>query len=274
MLEFPEVKVMSEQLNNHVVGRQVQRVMPPTKVHKFCWFNGEPGEYGEKLKGSRITGAEGFGIFVEISFDNGYKLCVNDGINLRLVDKENRPKDFQLLIEFEEGEALVFTVAMYGGIYLHQGEYDNSYYLASKGALSPFLEVFKTHYKELFAKSKPSLSLKAFLATEQRFPGIGNGVLQDILFEAGMHPKRKLQTLSEEDKEKVLRSITEVLQKMIQGGGRDTEKDLMGQKGGYKTLMSKNTMALSCPKCGAKIIKEAYLGGSVYYCEYCQPFVK
>ncbi len=274
MLELPEVRVISEQLKNRVVGRRVQRVMPPTKVHKFCWFNGEPSEYGEKLKGSKITGAEGFGIFVEINFDNGYKLCVNDGINMRLVDGENRPKDFQLFIEFEEGEALVFTVAMYGGIYLYQGEYDNSYYLASKEALSPFSEAFKAYYMELLAKSKPSLSLKAFLATEQRFPGIGNGVLQDILFEAGMHPKRKLQTLSEEDKEKLFRSITEVLLKMIQGGGRDTEKDLLGQKGGYKTQMSKNTMALSCPKCGGEIIKETYLGGSVYYCEHCQPLVK
>lgn len=37
--------------------------------------------------------------------------------------------------------------------------------------------------------------MKAFLAAEQRFPGIGNGVLQDILLESGIHPKRKISTL-------------------------------------------------------------------------------
>lgn|GEM_PF-2077218 len=30
---------------------------------------------------------------------------------------------------------------------------------------------------------------KAFLATEQRIPGLGNGVLQDILWTARIHPK-------------------------------------------------------------------------------------
>jgi formamidopyrimidine-DNA glycosylase len=43
------------------------------------------------------------------------------------------------------------------------------------------------------------LSAKAFLATEQRIPGLGNGVLQDILFTAGIHPKRKMAAISEEE---------------------------------------------------------------------------
>jgi formamidopyrimidine-DNA glycosylase len=42
-----------------------------------------------------------------------------------------------------------------------------------------------------------SLSAKAFLATEQRIPGLGNGVAQDILFTAKIHSKRKMSTLSE-----------------------------------------------------------------------------
>jgi formamidopyrimidine-DNA glycosylase len=53
-------------------------------------------------------------------------------------------------------------------------------------------------------------------------------------------------------------------------GGRDTEKDLLGQAGGYKTLLSKNTVNDPCPRCGGRIKKEAYLGGAVYYCKGCQ----
>lgn len=40
--------------------------------------------------------------------------------------------------------------------------------------------------------------------------------------------------------------------------------------GGYATKMSKNTLAHGCPVCGGAITKEAYLGGSVYYCPACQ----
>ena len=35
-----------------------------------------------------------------------------------------------------------------------------------------------------------NLSVKALLATEQRIPGLGNGVLQDILHKTGVHPRR------------------------------------------------------------------------------------
>jgi len=57
---------------------------------------------------------------------------------------------------------------------------------------------------------------------------------------------------------------------MTEKGGRDTEKDLFGQNGRYKTLLSKNTVNQPCPNCGNTIMKEAYLGGAVYYCPVCQ----
>ena len=65
-----------------------------------------------------------------------------------------------------------------------------------------------------------------------------------------------------------------VLNEMVQKGGRDTEKNIFGEKGGYKVRMSKNTMGQCCPECGGEVIKESYLGGSIYYCTQCQPFIK
>jgi formamidopyrimidine-DNA glycosylase len=58
---------------------------------------------------------------------------------------------------------------------------------------------------------------------------------------------------------------------MAEKGGRDTEKDLFGNAGGYKTLLSKNTYKNPCPNCGNTIVKEAYLGGAIYFCPVCQP---
>ena len=130
---------------------------------------------------------------------------------------------------------------------------------------------FEDYYYELFNKVKPACSAKAFIATEQRIPGIGNGVLQDILFNAGINPKRKVNTFNNEDKEKLLNSIVKVLKDMIDKGGRDTEKDIFGKEGGYKVLLSKNTIKNPCSKCGGVLKKETYLGGSVYYCPCCQP---
>lgn len=271
MLELPEVIHIAGQLDDQVTGKKVSRVLPPSKPHKFCWFNGEPEEYEKMIEGISVEGAEGFGIFVEIKFSNGCKLCFNDGVNVRLVEEGTFPKAYQLAIVFEDGQALIFTVAMYGGIILHQGDYDNEYYQKSQDALSPFSSEFRAYYDDLMATSKQNLSAKAFLATEQRFPGIGNGVLQDILLEAGIHPKRKLSTLDDKDKERLFSSILSVIQEMIDQGGRDTEKDLFGNPGGYKTRLSKNTYKSGCPHCKGEVVKAAYLGGSVYFCPKCQP---
>lgn len=282
MLELPEVLARTAELRESVVGKTVDKVLPPSKSHKFCWYNGEPEAYHTALAGKKVSGAEGFGIFVELSFSGegagenagryagGNRLCVNDGVNMRLVSAKEAPKNYQLSIVFTDGSALVFTVAMYGGIYLHDGNYDNEYYEKSRQAVSPFAPEFEEYFFRRRSEESGRLSAKAFLATKQRFPGIGNGVLQDILLEARIHPKRKLETLTEEAWSGLYRAVVSVLREMTELGGRDTEKDLFGNPGRYVTKMSKNACAAGCPVCGNAITKEAYLGGSVYYCPKCQ----
>ena len=121
--------------------------------------------------------------------------------------------------------------------------------------------------------SKQTLSAKAFLATEQRFPGIGNGVLQDILLEAGIHPKRKINTLEDTDRESLFSCTLSVLQEMIDQGGKRYREGYLRQSWGYKTRLSKNTYKSGCPHCGGEIVKASYLGGSVYFCPNCQPLM-
>ena len=270
MLELPEVITMSKQLNAEVTGKKIDRVLPPSKPHKFCWYNGDPAEYNTLMAGQTITAAEGFGIYVELCFAAGGRLCINDGVNVRLIEADELPKNYQLAVCFTDGTALAFTVAMYGGIILHGSDYDDKYYIKSREYVSPFSEGFEEHYRRILSESKKTLSAKAFLATEQRFPGIGNGVSQDILFAAGIHPKRKVSAFDEEESATLLESIRSVLAEMTEKGGRDTERDLFGAQGGYITKMSKNSLASGCPRCMGPITKEAYLGGSVYYCPNCQ----
>lgn len=101
---------------------------------------------------------------------------------------------------------------MYGGINAFPGESDNPYYQGARTKCSPLEERFDAGYfSRLWAASKQNLSAKAFLATEQRIPGLGNGVLQDILFRAGIHPKRKLATLGDADAERLFRTLKSVL---------------------------------------------------------------
>ena len=109
------------------------------------------------------------------------------------------------------------------------------------------------------------------MAIEQRIPGLGNGVLQDILFQAHLHPKTKLQGLTEIQRNNLYWSIKNTLLQMAQQGGRNTEKDLFGANGGYHTILSNKTWQKPCPVCGGEIIRQTYLGGNIYFCPHCQP---
>ena len=155
---------------------------------------------------------------------------------------------------------------------LKQGEFHNPYYDATKSKPSPLSDEFDRAYFDRLITSSDvqKLSAKAFLATEQRIPGLGNGVLQDVLFNAKIHPKKKVNTLSEKDKEVLFNSIKDILSVMASQGGRDTELDIFGHPGGYETILSKNTVNKPCHVCGTIIKKEAYMGGSIYFCERCQ----
>jgi formamidopyrimidine-DNA glycosylase len=272
MIELPEAAVLAKQINETVGGKKIKNVIAAQSPHKLAWYFGDPQEYKNLLTGKVISEATSYGGQVEITAGNA-KLLFSDGVNLRYYNEgEKLPDKHQLLLGFDDGSFLVGWVQMYGGLSAFlEGENDNKYYLIAKEKPSPLSSDFgEAYFKSLFDEGTAKLSLKAFLATEQRIPGLGNGVLQDILFNAQMHPKKKEGTLSSTDRRVLFDSIKNTLSEMTAKGGRDTENDLLGKPGGYKTKLSKNTVGQPCSICGTLIKKEAYLGGSIYYCAVCQ----
>lgn len=273
MIEIPEAITLSSQINENLRGKKIIKIIPNQSPHKFAWYYGDPSEYSSKLNDKTLEEANAYAGLVEINLGE-IKLLLGDGINLRYFDKEEKlPQKHQLLIHFCDSSALVVSVQMYGGIWCFKdGEFDNIYYKLAKEKPSPLSKEFDfKYYENIISDEKvQKKSLKFVLATEQRIPGLGNGVLQDILFNAKLHPKRKISTLYDEEKRKLYNSIRNTLDEMVTKGGRDTEKDLFGHTGGYATKLSKNTVKAPCKICGNNIIKEAYMGGSIYYCEGCQ----
>lgn len=273
MLEQPECITLARQLSETVQNGHVQETLLPTAHHKFAFYEGDVEGYPALLTGRRFTGAEAVGPYVRMHFE-GTTLLLRDGVNLRyLPPGAPLPEKRQLALRFEDGSALVTTVQMYGALQAFPGEtLQNPYYEAAKNTPSALSSGFTpAHFEALCAAAKPTLSAKALLATEQRIPGIGNGTLQDILLRAHVHPKRKLNTLCDEERHTLYRSVVETMADMAAKNGRDTEKDLFSAAGGYLTLLSSKTWQYPCPQCGGAVQRMAYLGGNVYVCPACQP---
>ena len=272
MLEIPESKVMSLQIEEVLAGKRIAKVKTASSPHKFAWYNGDPADYDKLLSGKQVLSSRGHGMFVDICCEDNTFVTAGDGTNIRYYPSQKEcPEKFQLQIIFDDNSCIVFTVAMYGGIWACKDELQNPYYQGSLHSLSPLNDAFdESVFEKIFQSTTKDLSMKALLATEQRIPGLGNGVLQDILFNGGIHPKRKKSTLSDFEKGELFHSLKVTLKSMTENGGRDTETDFFGQNGKYKTILSKNTVNKPCPDCGSAIVKEAYLGGAIYFCPVCQ----
>ena len=274
MIEIPESMTIARQLNETVQGKIINRVIANASPHKFAFYHGDPAGYYALLIGQVIGSSIGMGAMIEISVGDR-RIVLGDGVNLRYYDDLDKiSTKHQLMLEFDDRSILVCSVQMYGTVLAFmEGTYDNKYYIIAKEKPSPLSYDFdKNYFDLLYIEALGKLSAKAFLATEQRIPGLGNGVLQDILFHAGIHPKRKMKSITEKEYIGLFRSIRDTLAEMTMLGGRDTEKDLFGKAGGYQTILSKNTVGKPCPVCGAAIQKTSYLGGAIYWCPDCQQF--
>ena len=273
MIEFPESRHIAAQIKENLLGKTVRSVAANKSPHKFAWYHGDPAEYHTKLSGKTITGTNAYGGMPEIVLDDA-RLVFCDGTNLRFfAPGEKLPEKHQLHVEFEDDSSLICSVQMYGAMFLMDGsDADEGYYLTARIKISPLSDKnTEDYFFRLMGGVKQNYSVKAFLATEQRFPGLGNGVLQDILWNARLNPRRKLETLTQPEKEALYQSVKQTLSAMTAAGGRDTEKDIFGCPGGYKTILSAKTLKYPCPACGSGLLREAYLGGNVYYCPVCQP---
>ena len=275
MLEIPESTTIARQLNEIVRGKTICNVIANHSPHKFAFYQGNPKYYETILSGQVIGESIGIGAMIEI-FAGDCRIVLGDGANLRYYNNfVNVPSKHQLLLELNDGSILVCSIQMYGAVLAFKtGTNDNKYYLIAKEKPSPLNNSFDlTYFNTLLRGESDKLSAKAYLATEQRIPGLGNGVLQDILFHAGIHPKRKMGTIDQKEYTILFHSVKNTLAEMTDLGGRDTEKDLLGRTGGYKTILSKNTIGKPCPVCGTAIQKSSYLGGAIYWCPTCQPFI-
>lgn len=272
MIELPEVYVLADQINKELKGKVIVQAEAGHSPHAFAWYTGNPAEYNSKLAGKKVVSADVFSGSIRVRAGDMI-LFITTPIRFHNTG-DKVPDKHQLYLKFEDGTSITCTIQMWGSLFCFaEGDLNGipDKYVLSRN-LSPLEEEFnESYYNSLLQEGKTlSLSAKAFLATEQRLPGIGNGAAQDILFTAKIHPRRKMSALSESEQKVLFRAIKDVIADMWKKGGRDTENDLYGCRGGYKTILSKNTVNKPCPVCGTIIKKENYLGGSIYFCEECQ----
>jgi formamidopyrimidine-DNA glycosylase len=92
--------------------------------------------------------------------------------------------------------------------------------------------------------------------------GIGNIYSDEILFQAGVRPNRKMVSLTEEEKGKIFLETKKTLRKAV-----EVNADFNQLKGSLLLFREKGA---NCPRCGG-ILKTLKMNNrTAYYCPKCQ----
>ena len=278
MIEMPEAITIAQQMNQTLTGKKVASFSRGNKTHKFLWLNRPDEEYETILPGLEITAASSFGRSIYLHLGE-YMIWWSDtgGKLLYHPPDEKLPKNYHLIWRFEDGSAMTFAMQMWGGVkLLEKSEFNEKPH--DETGVEPLSDNFTmARFSQMLDEypDRTSKGIKGFLvatgyAVENHIAGLGNAIVQDILFQAGISPKRKNLDISTQEREKLYLAINSTIEEAIQLGGRYDEVDHFGNKGRYIRLMDSKTADTPCLNCGTDIKKISYLGGACYICPKCQ----
>ena len=126
---------------------------------------------------------------------------------------------------------------------------------------------------EEILERKQKSQIGIVLMDQNLLAGIGNIYRSEILFEAGVDPRRKVSDLKPKEVEGIFKQIKKILRKAIKmRGTSDSDyRDTSGAPGGFqKILRVYRRDGQKCKKCDT-IVERIKMGQrSVFYCPKCQ----
>jgi len=275
MIELPEALIIARQMNEELRGKRIESAIRGNAPHKFAFYSRPPEEYEAILRGKTMGGATGHGSLILASVEPDHVLVLGGGGERILYHPSDNtvPRKHQLLLRFADGTYLTVTVQGWGSaLLLQQAEAADHPHVGEK-RVSPLSDAFTFGYfQQLFAEldEEDRRSIKFFIISKPGVWGVGNGYLQDILFRARIHPRRRVIDITEGERRALHGAIRGTLEQALYLGGRDTEWDLYNHRGGYRRTLDSRSAGQPCPQCGTPIERIQYLGGASYFCPSCQ----
>ena len=108
--------------------------------------------------------------------------------------------------------------------------------------------------------------VRVLLLDKRALDSIGNAYADEILFEAGLHPKTFCRSLSHDDAVRLHDAIVNVMREAVAEVARRGEPIDVKVRDFLKVRLRD-----VCPRCGAKLRKAGVRGMDAYFCPHCQP---
>jgi formamidopyrimidine-DNA glycosylase len=270
MPELPEIYSRATEMKKELVGRTIARI----QVLQPKCLNIPEEEFQAALECAQIREVDYHGKWIRVETDRGW-LMLNLGMGgeILLTRREHLPEKHRLVIDFEDGACLAINFWWFG--YAHYVPLNGLEGHTQTAKLGPnAIDLSPEHLHQMLQGQRGGI--KAFLLDQSRIAGIGNAYVHDILFLAGLHPKRKNDSLSTAEIEALYTAIDRGLRPSIEMGGAFYETNLYGEKGRFpmQAILVGYREGEPCPNCSTEIIKIKTGSTSSFICPSCQPLVQ
>jgi len=269
MPELPEVETIKRDLRRLLVGRTIVGV---GVGWEGCVDRPSLEEFGEQIAGRRIEDVGRRGKFVVFTLSGGLALLVHLRMTGSLLVKEaSTPWEphTRLCLGLDDGQELRFVnVRKFGRLYLVA---DPEEVLGDLGP-EPLDEDFRVEdFCALFNNRRGMI--KPLLLNQRFIAGLGNIYVDEALFEGGLHPRRRADTLTSDELARLYGAIRHVLRQGIaeEGTSRSDYVRPDGSEGRHQnSLLVSGRAGEACPRCGTTIERLVVGGRGTYICPRCQ----
>jgi formamidopyrimidine-DNA glycosylase len=261
MPELPEVETVVRTLRPAIAGRKILNA----EITGRRILIGSRRAAESALAGRKIMGVERHGKFIAIRLDRGW-LVVHLGMTGRLLVNGELSKWTHAIFTLDRGTLVYEDPRQFGRIE-YSAELPERVQALGPEPLEVSLEEFRRRLRQ---RKSP---IKAVLLNQAVVRGVGNIYADELLFRAGVSPKRIAASLRPDRVERIWRAMREVLEEAIASRGSSVSNyvDAEGREGSFQGehRVYRRT-GEPCADCGAPVKRILLAQRGTHYCPRCQ----
>ena len=228
----------------------------------------------DSISGRKIEGIDRRAKYILIRLEGNLTWLCHLGMTGRFGNKPEGKHD-HVLVDFFDGTRLVYTDPRRFGIMdLFEGRYNHK--LLNNLGPEPLGSDWNGGHLYDSLRGR-NVSIKSALLDQHIVVGIGNIYASEILFRAGISPKRKAKNISKPMSERIYQQTLEVLKTAIEAGGstlsdgqfKNVDGDLGYFPHEFAVYDRENENCVSFG-CGGLVKRIVQSGRSTFYCSKCQ----
>ncbi|MFW6110552.1 MAG: Fpg/Nei family DNA glycosylase [Thermoproteota archaeon] len=262
MPELPDVEIMRRYLAETSLDKKIETV---DVLDKYVIKKSSVNRFKSGLEGARFTEVDRRGKFLEVLTDSHYDLVIHFGMTGYLrymrVD-EDYSKYVRTVFRFQGHDLRYISKRKLGGLYLiEDGQFDSINTINKMGP-EPLDEGFTFEDFKKLTEEKSAM-IKSLLLDQSFIAGIGNVYGDEILFQAGIRPDRKISELNQRQLHTLFEEIKHVLQTVIK---HEIDFEVL-----EKTFLTPHRDPEGkCPKCKTPLKTMKISSRTSYWCDNCQ----